>query len=48
MQKKKRSSWVRFAERTDTWWQKMLGPDVTGNCQRKNFRMNKEDIFELA
>ena len=45
---KKRSLWVRFTERTGTWWQKMLGPDVTDNCWRKNFRMNKEDFFELA
>ena len=26
----------------------MLGPNVTDNCLRKNFGMNKEDFFELA
>ena len=46
--RKKRSLLVRFAERTGTWWQKLLGPDVTDNCWRKNFRMNKEYFFELA
>ena len=45
---KKKSLRVRFAERTDTWWRKMLGPNVTRNRWRKNFRMNKEDFFELA
>ena len=42
---KKISLWVRFAERTDTWWQKMPSPDATDNCWRNNFRMNKEDFF---
>ena len=42
---KKISLRVRFAERTDTWWQKMLSPDATDNYWRNNFRMNKEDFF---
>ena len=46
--RKKRSFWVRFADRTDTCWRKILVPDVTDNCWRKNFRINKEDFFELA
>lgn len=40
--------WVRYAERTDTCWQRILGPDVTDNYRHKNFRMNNEDFFELA
>ena len=39
---------VCFAERTDTWWWKMLGPDVIDNCWRKNLTINMEGVFELA
>ena len=40
---KKISLWVCFAERTDAWWRKMLGTDVTDNYCCKSIAMNKED-----
>ena len=39
---------VCFVERTDTWWWKMLGPDVIDKCWRKNLTINMEGVFELA
>ena len=46
--RKKRSIWVRLAERTDDWWKKMLSEDVSEQCWKKNFRMGKDAFDELV
>ena len=45
--RKKRTLWVANG-RTDAWWEKMIGEDISNHIWKKNFRMTKETFQELA
>ena len=39
--RKKRSTWVRFEERTEDWWKKMLSDDVSEKFWKKTLEWAK-------